>query len=490
MVYAHLLLPTSIAAELPPITESWKGFGGGDNLNTANPSDPAQNWHGFQTPDWSERLQQFEQFLSVLGPTERPNLYFLHSMFPHAGWQYLPDGRRYVLYERPGVAGVLGTNPEGRDVNWWLEDPWLSLQAHQRHLLQVGFVDTLVGQLLDKLNASGLYDDCLLLLTSDHGTAFLAGDSRREITETNYPAVLGVPLLIKMPGQSQPQIVRRNVQTVDILPTLADLLDVEFSWELDGQSAIAEDWKEPSQKTAFANRGVLFQFPAADSKRMREFLERRIRDLGESGWDSVFRIGQRNLVGQDLAQLPTSGTVGAVEVRQSAFLSRVDPKGSFVPALISGRITDLKQPVDSTLRLAVAVNGRVEALTQTSRVWGDNREFSALVPPQAFRAGTNRVDVFRLEEDGSLGLLEQERLEFRLEAAPLRLISGDQKETVVQTGHVVGWVLGGLTAGKDLAYLGGWAADREHLLPVESVESKLKRSEGHKASRFSAYNRG
>ena len=474
LIYAHLLLPTSISAQLPPITESWKGFDTVDASvvsDASNPFDlsvPAQDWGSFQ-PDWSERQHQFEQFLSVLEATQRPSLYFLHSMLPHASWKYLPDGRRYVLYEKPGVAGVLGANAEGRDVNWWLEDPWLPLQAHQRHLLQVGYVDSLVGQLLDKLEATGLYDNCLLVLTSDHGTAFLPDDSRREITETNYPAILGVPLLIKMPGQRQPQVVRRNVQTVDILPTLADLLDVEFSWELDGQSAIAADWKEPAQKTAFANRRVLFQFPS-DSERMGDFLERRIRDLGEGVWDPLFRIGEGDLmVGQDLAQLPASGVVGTVEIRQSAFLSKVDPNGSFVPALISGKITNLKQPRDQILRLAVAVNGRLEALTQTSLVWGDNRDFAALVPPQVLRAGTNRVDVFMVEEDGSLGLLEQERSEFQLEFSPLRLTSPDQKEIVVDTGHVVGWVLGGLTTEKDQAYLGGWAADREHLVPVESV---------------------
>ncbi len=457
LVYAHLALPASFAAGLPPITDSWKGFGATDR----------PDWNTFQA-DWTERRRQFEQFVSTIEAGEKPGLYFLHSKLPHASWKYLPDGRVYALYEKPGVAGVRGPNPEGKDVNWWLDDPWLPLQAHQRHLLQVGFVDTLLGRLVQRLQEVGLYDDCLLVITADHGTAFLADDSRREITETNYPAILNVPLLIKAPGQTEPVVIDRNVQTIDVLPTVADLLGIELPWEVDGQSAVSEQWNEPKVKTAFADRGVRFEFPH-EPEPMRRFLERRIGTLGQQEWGPVFRIGRQRLLGLAPDELPRSGTAGRVELAQSPFFSRVDPEAGFVPALISGRVLEVSEAGDEPLELAVAVNGRIQALSRTSRVWGGNREFAALVPPDSFRPGENRVEVFLIGDGGRLGLLGQDRHDFRLETEPLRLVSSRREQVRVEEGHVIGWVVGGLTKEGDRAYVGGWAADREHLEPVASV---------------------
>ena len=45
-------------------------------------------------------------------------------------------------------------------------------QSYQRHLLQVMFVDRLVGELIRQLQQENLYDSTLLVLTADHGASF------------------------------------------------------------------------------------------------------------------------------------------------------------------------------------------------------------------------------------------------------------------------------------------------------------------------------
>ena len=47
---------------------------------------------------------------------------------------------------------------------YWDDEPWLVLQGYQRYLLQVGFVDTLVGRVLRTLDEAGIYDRSLIVV--------------------------------------------------------------------------------------------------------------------------------------------------------------------------------------------------------------------------------------------------------------------------------------------------------------------------------------
>ena len=44
----------------------------------------------------------------------------------------------------------------------------------QRHLLQASYTDRLVGQILQRLEEVGVYDDAAIVVTADHGIAFSA----------------------------------------------------------------------------------------------------------------------------------------------------------------------------------------------------------------------------------------------------------------------------------------------------------------------------
>ena len=57
-------------------------------------------------------------------------------------------------------------------------------------------------------------------------------------------------------------------------------------------------------------------------------------------------------------------------------------------------------------RLAVALNGTISGTTQTHEETGPRRDFSVLLPVEAFRDGANHVEVFRIvEDDGEVGLV-------------------------------------------------------------------------------------
>ena len=141
----------------------------------------------------TDRPQVFHNFLRTIQPTQQPTLFYLHSLLPHAHYSYLPSGQVYSL-----DYGLNGLTKET-----WSGDEWATTQSYQRYLLQVGFVDTLVGQLIARLKAADLYEKSLIVVTADHGVSFRPHDNRRSITKTNFADIMAVPLFIKAPFSSR-----------------------------------------------------------------------------------------------------------------------------------------------------------------------------------------------------------------------------------------------------------------------------------------------
>ena len=120
---------------------------------------------------------------------------------------------------------------------WWSAD--LATQAWQRHLLQVGYTDKLLGRLIDRLKAVGLWNKALVVVDPDHGISFHGGDKRREPTKTNLSDLAFIPLFMKLPGERHGRVVDTHVTTEDILPTIADVLGIDVPWETTGVSMLS-----------------------------------------------------------------------------------------------------------------------------------------------------------------------------------------------------------------------------------------------------------
>ncbi len=207
-IYLHLVLPEDLTTGLPDIRHGW---------TVPN----QQRWR------LGHPVRQFEAFLETLPEKGEPSLNFIHMQIPHLPWIYLPSGKRYVS----GGDMSLFTK---RDI--WTRDETLVTLAFQRHLLQVGLADRLLGRLLRKLKADRLYDRSLIIVVSDHGVGFQPGGNRRKITEANFRDLLTVPLLIKAPYQILGRVSDRPTRTTDILPSIAEILRVPTPWPTDGIS--------------------------------------------------------------------------------------------------------------------------------------------------------------------------------------------------------------------------------------------------------------
>lgn len=472
VAYLHLLLPSAWASRwLPPVTQTWNQF-----LDPGAPGPLRRTWKDFRV-DWSRRADRFRNFVDSIRADGPPALYFLHSMLPHASWIYLPSGKLYSLSERPGVAGVVGPNDRGLDVNQWLQEPWLVLQSYQRHLLQVMFIDRLIGELVRRLREEDLFDSTLLVLTADHGASFRPGDSRRLVTGTNYMDIISVPLIIKAPGQTRGVLSDRNVESMDILPTLVEMLGIETDWPLEGVTALDAAAPERPEKIVYTDDGEKFSFDPRLEGRWTS-LDRKLELFGAADGklseQDLYRIGPHaELVGEQTEAWLQDRSDLTVEIDGSHLFRQVDLDSSFLLSRISGRVLGNQDP-GSGRTLAIGVNGTVGAVTRTTRLDGET-VFSALVPETAFRDGSNQVRIYETRKDGSgLALWPAEVLEpssYRLDAAgdETRLVTPEGKEVPIGDSGVKGWVVSRLSPDRSRIFIGGWGADVENLVLPQAI---------------------
>jgi hypothetical protein len=374
VVEEHLLLPADLRKGLPAIDRVWEGF-------EAPAPDEFQSGRHLKR-DVLARLARsdatagFERAIAALdqrGP--RPPLLFVHSTLPHAPYHYLPDGRRYDIEgkEFPGLAS-----------KGWIGPQWQVDQAFQRHVLQVQYVDRLVGRLLDALRAHGLYDDAVIVVAADHGAAFTTGEPRRPANRANAGSIVPVPFFVKLPGQHAGRVDDGAVRTTDVLPTIAQAAGVTIPWRTAGRPA-AERGVDPSAAIAVTHAGE----PALREPLRAVLAQRRARQAVEAQLlrHGVYGVGPRpDLLGR---QVP--------DARSGASTLNVDPEADVVPSFLGGPVPGAR----ANALVAVAVNGRVAA---TTRVYPDGGKpvYAALVPPTALRPGRNAIGLFAPAPGGTL----------------------------------------------------------------------------------------
>lgn len=403
IAYLHIVLPESIAKEhLPPINEGWKDFvstaGSREDWTkmtrdelVAYGRNELQKMGAF---DWNKG---FESAIQEIYRDRKQYLFFMHVQLPHIPWRYLPSGKQY-----------LDTRTDGIEDEGWKNNKWLVYQGMQRHLLQLAYVDKLLGELLSRLRDTGSFDNALVLVTADHGASFRVDAHRRALEEKNIVDIISIPLFIKYPFQREAHISDKYVQTIDIVPTIADVLGVSVPWETDGHSLVKEASVDRSNLRIFANKGHQFN---VSTRRLAE--RNSILELKESLFNnsdapaSFYSMGEfGGLVGRKVDDFPvvdeSSWTVELKKQRDYQY----GEAGVYSPARISGSI-DGRGRSSEGMPLLVAINGVIGGVSQTYiRADTEKAVFSSMVMEDLFLPGDNMIDVFSpsYRDDGSIVL--------------------------------------------------------------------------------------
>ena len=402
LVYLHIIVPKEFTTALPPVNITMKGFiNKTDDFKSKKQKKRLKKTieKRIRSSQSFNRARLFQDFVDTIEPSQQPALYFLHVMIPHIPWEYFSSGKTYTKtsWRLPGL---------NLKTDQWSKDPWLVTQGYQRHLLQVGYADKLLGDLVDKLKRTGLYDDALIVITSDHGVSFFPDLIRRLVYQKEPMDILSIPLFIKAPRQKKGVISDRNVENIDILPTIADILDIPLPWKIDGVSALDTDPSERSQKTIYNHGYKPFVFDKT-SGFSRQALEQKLALFGNRpGVDGIFKIGKyKELIDTPLFDLKIEIKKGISSVLdQETLFIDVDPDASFIPAQITGRLLP-NQYTQEPVYLLVAINGVISAVSRTFQDESGESRFFFMAPEKAFRKGSNQVEI--LEVSG-----EKEDLKF------------------------------------------------------------------------------
>jgi Sulfatase len=348
------------------------------------------------------RPERFKRFIRSIRPSRRPTFWMKHVLLPHGPYLYLPSGARTRSGSRDLLPGML-TVPG-------FHDAYLTRHNEQRYLLQLGFVDRLLGRLLRRLHRLGMYDHTLIAVTADHGIAFQVGvATRRSVSGSNVEELTPVPFIIKAPGQHRGRVSRAYARTLDMAPTIAGVLDYRLGYPADGRSAFSRAVRRRrtiSLTTRDFSATVRISGRRWEARR-RAVVRRRLHRFGSGAWASLYTgIGpHRELLFRrtdSLGHASAAGMRGSIAA--AGQLGHVDRAAGVVPAQIAG---DLHGGAPGQKRdLAVAVNGRIEAVGRSFYLTSDSTEHYALmVPEESLHDGRNVVEVYEVTRAGSLRLL-------------------------------------------------------------------------------------
>ncbi|MDQ3571959.1 MAG: sulfatase-like hydrolase/transferase [Actinomycetota bacterium] len=379
VVAARLVLPDSLASKLPSVSQGFSDFGG----------EPDESVAADELPHVGVDPEAMSSLLEGIA-SDPSGAHYIHLLLPHVPWRYLQTGQHY----QRGEIWEEWSEPDGL----WPEDQDAADRALRAHLLQAGYADLLLGQILDAVRDAGIWDQATIAVVADHGSSFEAGTTRRLIEPGNMGAIAPMPFLVKAPGQERGRIDERPATTADVFPTIADLLEVELPFEVDGRPA--PDVRQTQEVSILrGDEEEPRSFDLGQILADRDRIAARIAGRFGTGWRGVYRYGPSpELIGQQVDALslapvdPGESTV----LTGAADFAAVDPQGDFIPALISGR----PKGIPTGQALAIALNGRIVATAEVYQPVEGPPRFAALVPPGSFRQGANEVSVLRIVGTG------------------------------------------------------------------------------------------
>jgi Sulfatase len=346
------------------------------------------------------RAERFERFVRSIHAGGRPTLWMKHALLPHGPWVYLPDGRM----SRPPGPELL----PGMQTIPGFYDTYLRHHNEQRQLLQLGFADRMLGRAIARLKREGIYDDTLIVVTADHGFAWKVGvDTRRSVNLANVDELGSVPMIVKRPGQRAGRVDGALARTLDVTPTIARILNVPLGYHADGRSAFSRAVR--ARQTVRIVKRDFSSVVSISKKRWRArraaVVRRRLRELGSGDWPSLFTAfgPRRDLIGREVGDARSAGGVRATLSLARSF-ANVRRSAGVVPCQVAGRIhgSGPRRVRD----IAVAVNGRIEAVGRSFHLRGEQVEsYSVMVPEESLRDGRNRVEVLEVEAGGEMAVL-------------------------------------------------------------------------------------
>ena len=229
--------------------------------------------------------QTAEKAMEWIGSYDDQVPFFLAVGFTAGHLPFNSPRKYWELYDRPSLKLPENREPPADSPEWaegdseavqyytqngyeqpWRADEQQSLELLHGHYAAISYIDALVGRILTALRSRGLFDNTLVVLTSDHG--FHDGEHGYWGKHNLWDTSLAVPLLIRPPGggrtggmqnggtQNGGTRIPALTEHVDLYPTLCDFCGLEKPQWLEGDSLVPliDDPERAWKRAVFSHR--------------------------------------------------------------------------------------------------------------------------------------------------------------------------------------------------------------------------------------------
>jgi hypothetical protein len=400
VVYLHLVSPEIFAQYLPPISSNWGGFVGGSQTFS---------WDGMF---YSE--EQVDEAVASISTATLNDFHYIHMNMPHHPWIHYASGKRYRSSYFANNLNPLGVDWYYANGHLWGVDEDALAVSRQRQSLQVAYSDKLLGRFLDAIEKSGHFEDALIFVLADHGSNIAKGELFRWATPDNVADLMSIPLIVKYPKQAQPEENDLNAESVDVLPTIADVLGVEHNWPITGHTLRQLEQKPAKSKT------IMRTIPSTstdENKAVTRLITVDNIDIFGRTWRNDFvavpsqsesiylydRSYDPNWLGVSTTALKTRLSERVVRIQEPDRFKKVDLSKQFLFGYL--RLEIVKAFESEEFMLAIALNGTIHVTRYVSAT--NTGEIEAILPEEAFVSGNNRLDIYLVDKPGTDAIFEK-----------------------------------------------------------------------------------
>jgi hypothetical protein len=318
---------------------------------------------------------EFQRWLAKV-PRGGRSFNFIHMEVPHEPFHFLPDGRSYNFTP---ISDVASSNAQK-----WAGGIGGTATTWQRHYIQTAYADTLTRLMIKRLKRVGIWSRALVIVTADHGISFDPKTYRRIALPGNFGGIANPPLFVKYPGQTKGAVSDIHTHSIDIVPTIAQVLGIELPYKVEGVP-ISEDGPEGPITISNGSKNAVSEPFSTFLAERSLVLRSAAQELGAH--TGLFQLGPRSSL---LGRRAPSGSARTASIDSNLDFGHVRVGGGAkVPAFVDGTIGGAA----AGSVVAIGVNGRIVATCRAFLFKGKTR-WGAVVPPSTLHRGSNSVGAY------------------------------------------------------------------------------------------------
>lgn len=408
VIYGHKVLPGSLRGAIPRIDLAWGNFAKVEAEFEASQNEPeVELAPGDPEPDrWARFVEEHKggpgrqgqillSLVDAAAEATNPSLTFFHGLLPHRPWTLTPDGQTYQSYEFNREGELLGPEvDEARD-------------RYQRFLMQLGYLDSLIGEAVDRLKAAEVWDETMVILVADHGIHLAPDESMRRVNIDSIDSVhdiYRVPMFVKYPGQTEGIVTDCEAMAIDILPTIEAVTQSNPGWTYDGVD-LSKCLEAPRIRVAADIFGIPDNEIQFGLPELRDQIARYAQwvDL-RGGADAFARVGRSaDLVGTMVESSGTSELVASWTATELGQLANFN--SGVVPAQVSGIMTTTDDAPRGTEALIVVDGVIAGVIVELGESPAGEVRFSGIIDPRLVTSADAKFELAVSNSDGTVEIV-------------------------------------------------------------------------------------